>query len=432
MHKVTVSLVRRGDRDGYYMQYRDPETGRKIRRATGTTNRQEAAELAGKWREEIREGKDKRYGRIPWEEFRRRYEDEVLPGLAQNTADKVASIFNAVEEHLAPRRLCELTSDRLGQFQKALRKEKRSENTIKSYIAHIRAALAWAVDVSLLPSIPKMPKTPRAKHTRIMKGRPITGEEFDRMIAKVETGLLSPNEPDRPNPCKTHRSAKAREERQKRRGEAVAKAVASWEYLLRGLWWSGLRLAEAIELHWTDESRPRVDMNYRHPMLRIRAEQEKGNKDRLLPIAPEFATFLEAIPADRRTGFVFNPKPIRADKQGERLGEQQVGRVIGQIGKAAGVKVSDGEKAKFATAHDMRRSFGTRWAARVMPQILMELMRHESIDTTLRYYVGRNAQATAAILWEAAEKAVGTHSGPQEQQTQETPNPRDDVSHCGG
>lgn len=32
---------------------------------------------------------------------------------------------------------------------------------------------------------------------------------------------------------------------------------------------------------------------------------------------------------------------------------------------------------------------------------LKELMRHESIETTLKYYVGRNAQATAAILWEA-------------------------------
>ena len=39
-----------------------------------------------------------------------------------------------------------------------------------------------------------------------------------------------------------------------------------------------------------------------------------------------------------------------------------------------------------------------------MPQVLMELMLHESIETTLRYYVGRNAQATAVILWEAAAK----------------------------
>jgi hypothetical protein len=55
-------------------------------------------------------------------------------------------------------------------------------------------------------------------------------------------------------------------------------------------------------------------------------------------------------------------------------------------------------KVKFASAHDLRRSFGERWASRVRPQVLMELMRDESIDTTLRFFVGRNAQATADVL----------------------------------
>ena len=36
-----------------------------------------------------------------------------------------------------------------------------------------------------------------------------------------------------------------------------------------------------------------------------------------------------------------------------------------------------------------------------MPQVLMELMRHASIATTLKYYVGRNADTTAAALYAA-------------------------------
>lgn len=36
-----------------------------------------------------------------------------------------------------------------------------------------------------------------------------------------------------------------------------------------------------------------------------------------------------------------------------------------------------------------------------MPKELMELMRHKSIDTTMRFYVGQNADKTASILWEA-------------------------------
>jgi hypothetical protein len=36
-----------------------------------------------------------------------------------------------------------------------------------------------------------------------------------------------------------------------------------------------------------------------------------------------------------------------------------------------------------------------------MPQVLMQLMRHESIETTLRHYVGPNAETTAEALWSA-------------------------------
>src|SRR5262249_8398083 len=68
-------------------------------------------------------------------------------------------------------------------------------------------------------------------------------------------------------------------------------------------------------------------------------------------------------------------------------------------------------KVKYASAHDLRRSFGERWAARVMPQILMQLMRHASIDTTLRYYVGQNAEKAADVLWDAMAGKASNTSG---------------------
>jgi integrase len=169
-------------------------------------------------------------------------------------------------------------------------------------------------------------------------------------------------------------------------------------------------------------------------MLRIPAEMEKGNKDRLLPLAPEFAEFLEAVPPVKRSGYVFNPKPLRADKQGCRLGQQQIERLITLAGKAAGIKVAermkgDVVKVKHASAHDLRRSFGDRWASRVMPQVLMELMRHESIETTLRHYTGRHAQQTASVLYDAARRAVGATLGITGDDEQETKQPQSDVTH---
>ncbi|MFM9011510.1 MAG: hypothetical protein ACKON8_11770 [Planctomycetota bacterium] len=79
-------------------------------------------------------------------------------------------------------------------------------------------------------------------------------------------------------------------------------------------------------------------------------------------------------------------------------------KVVSSIGEKAKVRV---DVKKTASAHDLRRAFGERWAARLMPAQLMELMRHETIETTLSYYVGRNAERTAAMLWEQHRKTAG-------------------------
>ena len=47
-----------------------------------------------------------------------------------------------------------------------------------------------------------------------------------------------------------------------------------------------------------------------------------------------------------------------------------------------------------------------------MPKELMELMRHKSIDTTMRFYVGQNADKTASILWEAYQGLEGVNGRP--------------------
>jgi hypothetical protein len=89
-------------------------------------------------------------------------------------------------------------------------------------------------------------------------------------------------------------------------------------------------------------------------MLRIPAALEKGSKDRLLPIAPEFAEFLLATPEVERTGYVFNPAAER--HHGPRLGAYAVCKTVGDIGRKAGVKVltkpDKTEKVKFASAHE--------------------------------------------------------------------------------
>jgi len=40
----------------------------------------------------------------------------------------------------------------------------------------------------------------------------------------------------------------------------------------------------------------------------------------------------------------------------------------------------------------------------------MQLMRHESIETPMRFYVGRNAQSAADRLWAAHKSAANGHT----------------------
>jgi len=396
--RVTVNSC--GPDRPLFLRWTDPNTGRRLKRSSGTHDRREAERLAGILEKELREGKYAPPSQLLWEDFTWRYCDQVLPGLAKKTGRIVNTVFNQVDRVLGPRRLAQLTSPRLAHFASQLRAEGRSEATIRSYLAHLKSALRWAHDVGLLQHIPKFPKVQRAKRQKVMRGRPLTTEEFERILDKVE--------------------------------EIVGvKAAPSWVFFLQGLWTSGLRLEEAVNLSWDGRAGLCVDLTEKRPVFWIPAEGEKGNQNRILPMAPEFALLLESVPEDLRRGRVFKLRGIDASRRqggGRRgasriRGPEWVGRIVARIGQAAGVKVderlkrnsSTGERSrvvKYATAHDFRRSFGERWARRIMPVDLKDLMRHESIETTMRYYVGRNAAATADVLWTVWEAGNPGAFGP--------------------
>jgi integrase len=230
-----------------------------------------------------------------------------------------------------------------------------------------------------------------------MKGRPISLEEFERMLRAVP---------------RAGGQADHRLDLRHRRRVAV---LPAW------LWLSGLRLTESLELRWDEAPGALVaDFTGRRPMLRIPAESEKGNTHRLLLMAPEFSELLDSVPIERRRSQVFR-FPVDCPRTPHSVCQRVVA-----IGKAAGIVVKQrqklDDKGKLATVnqcasdHDLRRSFGFRWSRKVMPTVLRELMRHESIETTMRYYVGQNAESTADTLWECHKREsqpaeLGTTSG---------------------
>ncbi len=69
--------------------------------------------------------------------------------------------------------------------------------------------------------------------------------------------------------------------------------------------------------------------------------------------------------------------------------------------------------------------FGTRWAKKVMPMDLQKLMRHDSIETTMRYYVDLDADEMAEELWKAEPKVINTfinNPSPEGKKTEREPD----------
>jgi integrase len=390
---ITVWVNRFPDRSTFQLQWVDPVTGKTKTKSSGVRDtgkardRRDAESKARELEQLLRRGVAAIPSELSWESFRERYEKEHAAGLAKDTFAKIGTISNLVEEHIAPRRLFDVTEERISRLVAILREKKKSESTIKSYLGQLKAMLRWGVSQKLLPTCPTIPTIRRAKKSggaTPMKGRPITGEEFERMLATIPLVV----------------------------GE---KTAPQWRRYLRGLWGSGLRLSESLELYWDREDKlhpilPKPGKGL--PVLRVLAELEKGHADRLLPIAPEFAMLLVETPEADRAGPVF-PLPKRKFRTVDARADW-VGRIVSKIGRKAGVIVrtdpADPKRKKYASAHDLRRSFGDRWAPRVMPAVLKELMRHESIETTLRYYVGTNAERTAEVCWAAIPGAAAEYA----------------------
>ena len=379
--EVRVSVASYGEGRNLMMTYFDPISGKKVPKSSGTTDRREAERQAAVWQDELNTGRYQAPSKLPWTEFRKRYEEEKLATLADRTVETAASALNHLERVLNPDRLSKLTAATMSRFQAKLRAEGMKDVTIASHLRHLKAALSWAESLGLLAKVPKITMPKRAKGQKLMRGRPITSEEYERMLMAIPKAR--PHDPDQ------------------------------WERYLTGLWLSGLRLEESLILSWDQDAPFCVCLTGRRPAFRIYSEAQKSNKSQLLPITPDCAQWLLETPEKDRTGPVFT---IMGLQSGKPITSKRISRIITRIGKKANVVVNRAvrwvnekdagklrrvrkEVPKYASAHDLRRAFGTRWAPRVKPATLQLLMRHSNIETTLRYYVAQDSDDVADELW---------------------------------
>jgi len=363
MGAINVKVVEFGDRPHYQMQWVDPLSGKKktkstrVRRTGRKRERKEAESVAAKFEADLQHDRYSEPSKTTWDEFRERYSFEKLTSLSQKARQAADSVFNHLERLINPRLLAIVPSI-VSEFQAKLRQQGMVETSIAAHLGNLRAALNWAYRKKLLPEKADIDMPKAAKGRTLMRGRPITGEEFDRMLAEV------PNE--RP------------------------KDADVWVHYLTGLWLSGLRLEESTIVSWDGDEPFCIDLSGKHPRFRIYAEAHKDRRDQLLPMTPDFASFLLQTPEDERHGRVFKIDGLLTKSP---MSPKRIGRVVSDIGRGAAVIVNKA-KGKYGSAQDMRRAFGTRWAPRTKPVTLQLLMRHKNIETTLKYYVQQESETS--------------------------------------
>lgn len=147
---IKVHVVTYKRQTNLFMRYRDPVTGKQVARSTGTPKKRDAERAAAKWEAELREGRYQKSSRVTWEEFRERYDRDVMSGLKPSTATTYDATFNVFERLRRPTKLAELTTSILTAFVTDLRAQVSSPATIARHLRALMVALRWAHREGLL------------------------------------------------------------------------------------------------------------------------------------------------------------------------------------------------------------------------------------------------------------------------------------------
>jgi integrase len=354
------------------MRYRDPVTGKHVVRSTGKTGRRDAERAAAVWEAELQRTALQPDGNTSFERAVDLYDEQHLRNLVPRARAHTVKALADFQDACNPVLLRDVTSATLGHFESTLQRQTTLRpSTITQKVRAVISLMHFCRRQGLVNDVPSRPRIATKSEGITSRGRPLTEDEFAKMLATVPQ-VIPPE------------------------------FVADWQWSIECLWNSGLRLGEACELYWDRTDKLWIDFGGEYPTLRIPAALDKSRLNRVLPMAPEFAKQLEAVPKRDRVGPIlrFTYRDRNGTIRNHVKNSPKIGKKISTIGRRANILVNP-ELGKYASAHDLRRSFGERWAKRVLPQVLMELMRHTNIETTMRYYVGQNAQRTNAIIWEA-------------------------------
>lgn len=404
--------LRPSDRNGYVLKFYCPLRGLRIRKNCRTRDKREARKVLRECRERLLNGEyvasggaitarealacpPQRFVRTAavavvdrgptWDECYDRYRKQRGSRVREKSLVDALSRIQLAERILAAAdsggsgelhvREC-FTLERLEYLQDRLlagdegRYDYRSPNTVNSVMGAVMAFVRFCHRHGWIDRLPPYEKL---DVDEVMKGRPITPAEFERMLAATPKVVGT-------------------------------EAAESWRFALRVLWETGFRLADLMDFAWDDDRHlhpvwPSESNGF--PFLVIPSTQKNGEHQEV-PMTPELEKLLGTVPVRDRQGWVVNPRSFGRIVS-DRLGKDKVSRVIAAIGQEADIVVRQaderrGHRVKYASAHDIRRGFAQRLVDVGAPEALLTLlMRHADIATTRKHYAGARAVQSASL-----------------------------------
>lgn len=388
---------------------------------------------------------------------------QIAHRIFENYRKKMKLPENAnIEEYISLTSL-EYLQDRLLAGEEGVY-DHRALTTVNTMMGAVMAFVRYCHRHGWISQVPPITKL---SVDDVMKGRPVTSEEFEKML-EVTPEVV---------------------------GE---KPSESWRFVLQIIWESAFRIGDVMNFSWDDERKihpvwpQRQDL---HPTLIIPSTQKNG-KTQEIPMLPGLQKLLDQVPEKERRGWIVNPQPMeyeikadsewfrptdtdlrkmatdynnsaiaracsvsettvrkwisrakikrkaefdrhqgeidskvivrlreRAEKQSsrqaqrkeQRLTPDRVSRVISMIGEQARIVVQrpdeeTGRRLKYASAHDLRRGCAHRLInAGVSAETLKIILRHKDFATTEKFYGATKAAQAAAT--EVREKLVSKSKG---------------------
>jgi integrase len=326
----------------WYVGWFDPE-GKKRCKSCGPGERGKllAEKKRRKVEAELMTGTYQSQLNTTWKDFRKRYEDQILPGAAVATRYEVKGALEHFEGIVKPGRVAYIGTAHVDQYIAARRKQPGkfkgtlvSPATINKELRHLKAVLGKAREWGHLPTLPKfhMEKAPKKLPAYM------SPEHFAKLYAACDKAEL----PDR----------------------LPYQAADWWRGLLVTLYLTGWRIGALLALK-------RDDVNLEAGVALSQAEDTKGKRDVKTPLHPLIVEHLHKVPA-------FAPKVFPWRYPVRRLYDE-----FARLQDTADVK-PEGKRERYGF-HDLRRAFATLNADRLTAEQLQVLMQHKSYQTTLGY-----------------------------------------------